>query len=549
MKQRTVFFLAVLLTSTVLASAQDLNDLRNKVRTGHAEEAIPTLRGMVESQSKNLEAWLVLGDAYLRTEKWELAEEAGRKAVSINDEKPGGYVLVSRSFVGRKNFPAAFGIIEKGLKNIKNNHELHTQRGVVYLAVDSVDRAIVEFSRATLAEPNYYPALVALGDAYAKQKISALAVQQYEKAMAVDSMDTDLRFRLGQMYMKERRYGEAAQQYQQVLAVDSSNAKATLDLAKLYFAAKQFENSAMLFAKHLAKNPGDKDMWPFYMDALFYSRQFPDAIAVADKLLAADPNSAKALRVKARSHFEQKELQKATATYERLDKVDTLQLDEMQLMVKGYQEAKNDSLAVELFKRIVTKDPAKTAIWSDLGFAYMRAKKFDLAADAFEKRFTADPENTTAYLNYSLSNMFLGNWEKARVALRTVTAQKPDYVPGHLHLANTLAQMDSIREAKKEYELVIKLGAADEEKYKSEVGDARGRLGVQFLIDKQYPDALEYLTIAVKLKPDVARFHLWRGQTLQNLNRKDEAIREYKKTLELDPGNKEAKKGLEVLSK
>ena len=550
MKQRTIFFLVMLVGIGSLAhSQQDLNVLRDKVRTGRAASVIPDLLRLIESNTKNVDAWIVLGEAYQRTKKYDSAEYAGSKAVSINDEKPGGYIVASNSLVARQKFPEAFSILEKGLKNIKNDHRLFTQRGIVYLAMDSVDRAIVEFSRATLADPDYVPALEALGDAYAKQGISSLAVVQYEKAVSLDSMDTDLRFKLGQMYMKEKRYGEAAQQYQYVLAVDSTNSSATLDLAKLYFAAKQYENSALLFGKHLAEHPEDKDMWPFYMDALFYSRQFTEAIPIADRLLKSEQKMSKALRVKGRSYYELKDYANATATYELLDNIDTLQVDELLIMAKGYQEIKNDSMTVFTYERIILKDPARSSLYNDIGFMYMRMRKFEQAANAFEKRFTADPENATAYLNYGLSNEFLGNWEKARMAMRTVVSQKPDYVPGHLHLANCLAQVDSIREAIREYELVIKLAGAEEDKYRSELGDAHGRIGVQALIDKSYPKALDYLSKAIKYKPDNSQFHLWRGQTLQNMNKKDDAIKEYKKALELDPGNKEAKKGLEVLQK
>jgi tetratricopeptide (TPR) repeat protein len=65
---------------------------------------------------------------------------------------------------------------------------------------------------------------------------------------------------------------------------------------------------------------------------------------------------------------------------------------------------------------------------------------------------------------------------------------------------------------------------------------------------KKWEDALGYLKKSVKFKEDVAQTHLHLGQCYQNLNKKEDAIREYKRTLKLDPKNELATKGLEMLA-
>jgi tetratricopeptide (TPR) repeat protein len=48
------------------------------------------------------------------------------------------------------------------------------------------------------------------------------------------------------------------------------------------------------------------------------------------------------------------------------------------------------------------------------------------------------------------------------------------------------------------------------------------------------------------LKKEV-ELHLWRAQTLAQLKRYEEARKEYDKILQLDPNNKDAKKGIEII--
>jgi tetratricopeptide (TPR) repeat protein len=68
---------------------------------------------------------------------------------------------------------------------------------------------------------------------------------------------------------------------------------------------------------------------------------------------------------------------------------------------------------------------------------------------------------------------------------------------------------------------------------------------------KKWEDAIAYLRKSVKYKEDIAQTHLLLGQCYQNLNqsinKKDDAVKEYKRTLQLDPKNEAAKKGLKDL--
>jgi cytochrome c-type biogenesis protein CcmH/NrfG len=51
----------------------------------------------------------------------------------------------------------------------------------------------------------------------------------------------------------------------------------------------------------------------------------------------------------------------------------------------------------------------------------------------------------------------------------------------------------------------------------------------------------------LKYKEDDANSHVWLGQAYQNLQKKEDAIKNYKRALKLDPKNKDAKTGLDTL--
>lgn len=204
-------------------------------------------------------------------------------------------------------------------------------------------------------------------------------------------------------------------------------------------------------------------------------------------------------------------------------------------------------MAEPLLVEVITKDTSQYDLNSDLGGLYMRLRKWEPATAAFERRFKREPNHSASYVNYGLSAMALGRFDSARVALRKVIELRTDYLPGHLYLARSLSRLDSSQAAIKEFEAVIKLADTSVVKYKNELSEAHGMIGVTRLIDKKYPQALESLNAAIKLKSDNADYRLWRAQTYALMGRADEAKVEYRAVLKLRPNDKTAKEDLAKL--
>jgi tetratricopeptide (TPR) repeat protein len=329
--------------------------------------------------------------------------------------------------------------------------------------------------------------------------------------------------------------------------LDTTDSAALFTLGRLFFQAKQYSNASRYFHTYVRRFPTSPEGWELYMESLYLSRQYKEAKEAAEKVRQSAPNSTKALAVTGHAQYELKEHDKAIQTFQQLAKLDTLGLENEMRLGKAYAANKQDSLAIVTLEKVVRADPTQVELYSDLGAAYMRMRKWDKAVGAFRMRIKSDPNNTSAYVNYALSAMAIGQWDSARVALKKATELRPDYLPGHLYLARALAGMDSLQVAKKEYEMVVQLADTAVIKYRVELADAHSMIGAAYLLDRKYPQALESLNTSVRFKNDNAQARLWRAQTLALMNRRDEAIAEYRVVLKLDPKNKTAKENLEQL--
>jgi tetratricopeptide (TPR) repeat protein len=156
----------------------------------------------------------------------------------------------------------------------------------------------------------------------------------------------------------------------------------------------------------------------------------------------------------------------------------------------------------------------------------------------------------SAYLNYASCKIQLKEYDSARVAYREFISKRADYPAAWLGLARSLLLMspDSLQQARKAYEEWLKLIPANEEgKYKKELAEAHKNIGVAFLSDKKYEQAIPPLRKSLQYIENDDDTHMRLGLAYAMTGNKEEAIKEYQRALKLDPKNKDAKKGLELL--
>jgi len=545
-----LLFLGLMLSCVwpVMAQAPQVVKAQQLLSQDKPQEAIVELRQAVKVNPRNYEAWLLLGEAFLLTNQADSALFAGRQARAIDGRNTAGYVITSRAEATKKDFKAAYNSIRNGLKSSRsNNSALLVQQGLLHMAMDSSQQAMISFAQAKEADPKNAKAYAGLGDVYMKLGSPGMAILQMETYIKYDSSDAELMEKLANTLKKERRYTEAAKWYNRVVRLDTTKSAPLFEMGELYFKGKQYPNAGRAFQVYTRRFPKDEAGWKYYMDALYLSRQYKDALTAAERVHMKEPNSARVVQIIAHSNFEVRQYDMAIASYQQLGKLDTLSLEDKERLGKAYIQTKQDSLAAPVLLEVIAKDTSQFDLNSDLGALYMRMRKWDLATAAFERRFKREPNHSPSYVNFGLSAMALGRYDSARVALRKFVELRPDYLQGHLYLARSLSGMDSSQAAIREFETVIKLADTAVVRYKNELAESHGRIGVTHLIDKRYPQALEALTTSIKFKNDNPDTRLWRAQTLALMGRTEEAKVEYRVVLKLDPKNKTAKENLAQL--
>jgi tetratricopeptide (TPR) repeat protein len=561
----SVVILILVTAASSLFSQPQLDKAKELVKQKKFTEAITVCQAYLQSSQKDENAWLLLAKAFQQIGMLDSAENAAKKVVQLDDEMLEGYTVLAQVQLEKKNVQDAYATAKAGLKMIRKKQPkyppLLVVLGQTLLATDSADAALVAASEAKELDSRNATAYEVIGDAYVKQKVAPMAISSYEKSLEVDSLQPRVLYKLANAYAKERQYTEAAKVYSKILALDPNNDASRLELAQLYYRVKKpwawvrcAETLKDYFKKE--KNP-PRDIQSKYLEALLRSGQYKEAAQRGQAFLKIEPNSPLAYRAIANGFFNEKKFVQAI---ENFKKVDTLEFDDYRWLGASYKQLKKDSLAAmtweEGLKDSTQALNVRSYYMDQVASTWMYLRSYEQAAEFYQKRIQVDSTAVGAYINYAQCMMQLERFEKAVSALKTAIAKNPKFPPAYTNLGFCYFQMKEFDAGRREFERAIKIIDTAESRYKVELADSYRMIGLSIMVDKkateeeskrQWEGAIAVLKKSVTYKEDVAQTHLLLGQCYQNSNKKDDAIREYKRALKLDPKNKEAKKGLETL--
>jgi tetratricopeptide (TPR) repeat protein len=157
--------LAVLMALFV---SSDLEENLSLIQRGRADEAISSLRKVLESAPENGRAHELLALAYLRQNKLEIAETEAAKALELNTGSTSAHITAARIAIARQNFAAATRELSKATELDSSNADILLYRGSLYLARKDHKTAVAVLTPYVTANPeepygHYYLGLAQYG--------------------------------------------------------------------------------------------------------------------------------------------------------------------------------------------------------------------------------------------------------------------------------------------------------------------------------------------------------------------------------------------------
>ena len=491
-----------------LATAQEIS--------GQLHPEVVTVRQALELQPNDVDLLYLLGHAYERLGKLEVARLEKVAPGSSRSEQ-----LLAESYASSNEWPSAVIHFQNALAASPNHAGLPAELGEVLLRAAKVNQAIREFDEELRNDPGNLRAMVRRGEASLIQENVESALQDWEKALAIDVEQTEMLLGL-----RNSGFGESALEQLpdatlkkiQKLAGNLQDRNSPAAHLALAFLAQQNGNfyqaaaESTLVASTASKDVPRKSCTEADVDLALHRGQFSLVAPCAEKVLTS--RTSPELRIRMASAFlEVGEYETALKTLEELPAADRNSAEASYWRARCYEK-----LATAAYLRLYQADPGSHRLHQLMGDLESAKGNDGKAIEEYRAAIALKP--SLPNLHYSLGHLL---WKDLKVPEARVELEAElDLNPRHPGALDNLGDTYLLEhQPNKALPYLLRALAAD-----SGNPDVHRDLGTAYSELGDYRKAEEQFKIAVSADRD-GSVHYKLARVYQALGEKESAAREF----------------------
>lgn len=513
--------------------AQSLEEAKKKLYYEKYNTAKDELHKLVQQDPSNAESWYWLTQTYLENDQLEQAKDTLNAVPANLKEDPWLRSATAEVLLMQNDSNAAKPMLDAALKDTreKNPGILAAAAKATIEAKSGDAQQALEWLNKAIRKDKDNPALYILkGDAYRKLADGGNAYKAYMEALDHDPKYAAAWYKIGKIYTSQKNAAQYLEAFQKAIALDPNYAPALYELYYHYYFTDVAQAKAYLEKYIAASEPSIENQY-LHTDVLYASGQYKEALQEADALMAKEGDKVRPrlYKLEAYSHYELGDSAQAANYMRQYFSKNT----DTNFVAKDYEAMGNiyamlpnmqDSAAYFLAKGADLEQDSlkKSAYYKKIGDLYGKEKDYKNQSVWLGKYYESKP-NT--------SNVDLFNWGLAA------------YLAKDFHAADTVFAMY-------------------ENKYPTEEFGYYWRARANAGIDTAMETGLavpHYMDFISKFEKDsataVTKKHLIEAYgyiAAYKANAEKDyktSIGYFEKLLQLDPGNNDAKRYMEILKK
>ena len=400
---------------------------RLDIRNGLNDEVISDLRGVLRDFPNSDEAFVLLGQAYVKKNSPELAEENFRKALALNPS----------------NFDALLPVVAAMMKN------------------QDAARAEELLQKALKTDPNHAGALQTLAQVKIHQK-DWNGAQKIADVFAADSKSKGFgKFLSGKIAEQRGLCKEAIGLYKESLSLSPDSADALRGMASCYASLEQENAMVPYLSEFIAAHPDNGYAVLLKSQLLAGAKKYEDALALLENSIGKWPKATELYEAMAMIHMENKDHEKAIAI---LNKGLENQADAAKInlvLASLYEQTGDYAKALAVYNDLIAKYPDDDVAVNNvvsLLLDHFNSKENVERAASLAKRF--EKSNQPYFLDsYGWALLHSGRHEEALQIFKNVVSKLPDTAVFRYHLGAAYQKTGNKTEAARELQKALDLGS------------------------------------------------------------------------------------------
>ena len=506
-------------------------------------KAIEHLEALVRLDPADLESALTLGRLYKVTNQPAKAEELFKKLLNDDPTSRSALANLAQLYFDRGDYDQAVDLLQK-IPESAMDPSLLGMLGYAYLQTHDFDKAIAAYEKGLALDPDNLDLRRVYAEGLMSAGKTAEARAELEKILRLEPQDGSTYMRLAQLDRQEGRFDQARQELERAKTLMPDNPEVTYQQALLEDLLGNPDKAIQLLQGLLKQaekpdghyTPAEANNRSIFLERLgvIYRVQekYEQAMAVFRQMSALGDGPAargegliiETLRL---NRQPQKALEEAKAAVQKYPQ--DRQLHVLEATLLGEQGHVDE--AIKLLQAMLKNSSADREIHMAMGQVYLQAKRFAEAEAALRKALDLSPtQDDQEYPLFLLGSVFerQKKYDRAEEQFKKVLAVNPlnaaaaNYV-GYMLADRGVRLEESVQYIKKALELEPNNGA-----YLDSLGWAYYKMN-------RYDQAATYLEKAARLIPSdpTIREHL--GSVYLQLGKKRQAQEQWERALKDGP--------------
>lgn len=218
-------------------------------------------RKEIKVNPNNVNAWIMLGNAYYVLEQYKQSTSAFREAVSIDSENAYAWMYLGLSLKAESQLNAAIKAFQNALRIDPEQAFTWYSLGETQLLAEQYDEANKDFKEVLRIDPENFGSWNGLGNSFTMLNRYDEAIYSLKESLRIKPMHVHTWFILGNTYSHFKQYDEAIKSYLEAVHIDQEHVNAWAMLGLTYKDEKNYNEAVTSYKEAIRIQPKNADLW------------------------------------------------------------------------------------------------------------------------------------------------------------------------------------------------------------------------------------------------------------------------------------------------
>lgn len=332
-------------------------------------------------------------------------------------------------------------------------------RAVELHQAGDIEGAIKAYQAFLKLRPERVEARSNLGAAYARLGRYEEAIEQYKRALLLDSRNPAIHYNLGLAHYKAAQIPEAAAELAAAASAQPDNLNAVVLLADCHLRMGENKKVIELLSAFEPTHKEDRAVLYLLGTALIRDKQVEKGQVLVDRILR-NGDAAEARMLLGTARLLGRDYPGALKEFERAVELNPKLPAAYSFLGRALMAAGNRDRALDAFRRELELNPTDFESNFYLGVLLKQDQKYDEALKYLQSALQLRPGAPDVRFQLGTLRLATGSLEESERLLENVVKEYPEFVEAHVSLATVYYRLKRKQDGDHEREIIQKLNAA-----------------------------------------------------------------------------------------